>query len=104
MTEELFDILDELVEKQKKLDEVIEILGGSADFELLEDALDKTELAIIKSLGGHEGHYEHITSTDYFYNYRERKSQDAKEKLIDYIKKAIERNWTEEVSIIISQG
>ncbi|MEB1806022.1 MAG: hypothetical protein LPK26_01765 [Bacillaceae bacterium] len=104
MVEELFELLDSLIEKQSTVNNILETLGGSENDSFLRDEIQKTELLIVKAFGGNEGHYTHIDSTDMFYNYEYYEIAGTKGGLIDYIKLTIENDWTEEVSMIIING
>lgn len=99
MIEELFRLLDSLMERQFTINNVLEILGGEEDNNFLDEEVKKIELLIVKAFGGNEGHFTHIDSTDLFYHYKYEARAGAKEELIDYIKLTIENNWTDEVSI-----
>jgi hypothetical protein len=100
MTEELFELLDSLTERQIKLNDVLEVLGATVDESFLTEQIKMIELMIVKSMGGNEGHYAHISSTDLFYNYEYYKHHEGnKAELIGYIEDTIENNWQEEVQV-----
>lgn len=99
MVEELFRLLDSLMERQFTINKVLEAFGGTEDNDFLNDEVKKIEFLIVKGLGGNEGHFTHIDSTDLFYHYEYEARAGAKEELIDYIKLTIENNWTDEVGI-----
>ncbi|MCT1389892.1 hypothetical protein M4D76_16470 [Peribacillus frigoritolerans] len=92
----LFALLDSLAERQQKLNNVVEILGGEENHGFLSEQIKMVELMIVKAFGGNEGHYEHISSTPYFYNYEYYKHHEGnKAELIGYIEETIENDWTE---------
>lgn len=98
MTEQLFDLLDSLAERQRTLNNVLEVLGGEENdfYGFLEKQIKMVELMIVKSYGGNEGHYEHISSTPYFYNYESYPEMKGnKVDLTGYIQDTIENDWTE---------
>lgn len=56
------------------------------------------ELMIVQSMGGNEGHYAHIDSTELFYDYENYKHHEGnKAELISYIEETIENDWQDEV-------
>lgn len=107
MVEELFELFDSLVERQLIIDNILEKLGGHLNEDFLFNEVQKVELLIVKALGGNEGHYAHIDSTELFYAYKRCDKADAadeKNELIDYIKLTIENDWTENVGIIFNKA
>ena len=98
MAQHLFVLLDSLAERQKTLNNVLEILGGeeNENHGFLSEQIKMVELMIVKAFGGNEGHYEHISSTPYFYNYEYYKHHEGnKAELIGYIGETIENDWTD---------
>lgn len=105
MTEQLFDLLDSLMEIQLKINDVLEVLGGEENQSFLSKQISMVELMIVKSFGGNEGHFEHINSTELFYNYEYYKHHEGnKAELIAYIEKTIKNDWTDEVTMTIVRG
>src|SRR5213080_4357086 len=100
MTEQLFNLLDSLMEKQVKLNDVLEVLGGIVDEYFLMEQIKMIELMIVKSMGGNEGHYNHIDTTELFYNYENHKQHEGnKAELIAFIEETIENDWQDEVQV-----
>jgi hypothetical protein len=97
MVEELFALLDALVEKEEKTDNIVELLGGTGNDGYLLDEMRMVQTLIVKAFGGNEEHCNHLFSTDLFYEYRDNRSEENKKELIDYIELTIENDWTEEV-------
>lgn len=107
MVEELFELFDSLVERQRIIDNILKKLGGHLNEDFLFDEVQKVELLIVKALGGNEGHYAHIDSTELFYTYKncdKAVAADEKNELIDYIKLTIENGWTEDVGSIFRRA
>ncbi|KKK37531.1 hypothetical protein WQ57_13925 [Mesobacillus campisalis] len=99
--EDLFTLLDELVDNQLALNDVIKVLGGDENQGMLDEAITQVEMMIVKAFGGHEGHYRHISGTDLFYNYEWYEGEEHKTELVDYIKRTVENDWTNEIGITI---
>lgn len=104
MIEELFNLLDSLIDKQLTINNILDILGGDENESFLLSEIEKIELLIVKAFGGNEGHYTHVSSTDLFYNYEYYDVESYKKELIDYIKLTIENDWTDEVNITFING
>ncbi len=90
----LFNLMDSLTEKQLTLNEMVGKLGANDPISFLTEEIKQVLLLIIKEYGGNEGHHAHVYSTDLFYNYEYYQRAYAKEELIDYIKSAIQHDWT----------
>jgi hypothetical protein len=100
MTEQLFNLLDSLMEKQFKINDVLDILGGTVDEYFLTKEIKMIELMIVKSMGGNEGHYNHIDTTELFYNFENSKNDEGnKAELIAYIEETIENDWQDEEEV-----
>lgn len=97
----LFELLDELADKQLGLNVIIKALGADENHGMLDEAIGQVELMIVKAFGGTEEHYRHIEGTELFYNYKWYDGEELKEELVDYIKRTIENNWTNEVGVAI---
>ncbi|WOI40126.1 hypothetical protein [Bacillus altitudinis] len=99
--ESLFRLLDELVDKQLALNGVIKVLGADENHGMLDEAIKQIEMMIVKAFGGNEGHYRHISGTDLFYNYEWYEDEDYKKNLVNYIKRTVENDWTNEIAMTI---
>ncbi|MDA1675406.1 hypothetical protein [Bacillus cereus group sp. TH152-1LC] len=97
----LFELLDELVNKQIGLNVIIKALGADENHGMLDEAIERVEIMIVEAFGGTEEHYRHIEGTELFYNYKWHEGEDLKKDLVDYIKHTIENDWTNEIGVAI---
>ncbi|MCU7667542.1 hypothetical protein [Bacillus thuringiensis] len=97
----LFELLDELVNKQIGLNVIIKALGADENHGMLNEAIERVEIMIVESFGGNEENYRHIEGTELFYNYKWTEGRDHKKELVDYINRTVENNWTNEIGATI---
>ncbi|GAB6448266.1 hypothetical protein CON36_35620 [Bacillus cereus] len=97
----LFELLDELVNKQIGLNVIIKALGADENHGMLDEAIERVEIMIVEAFGGNEEHYRHIEGTELFYHYKWTEGRDYKKDLIDYINRTVENNWTNEIDTTI---
>lgn len=89
MVEELFRLLDDLLEKEKAIEAVIKVFGGDGNWGFLTDQIHYLEKMIVRAYGGNEDHYKHISSTELFWEYQDK--QIPRSELVDYIELTIEK-------------
>lgn len=104
MSEQLFLLLDSLVDRENEIKGILEVLGGEENAGFLNAEIVMAERMIVQAYGGNDGHYAHVASSNLFCNYESRKTDEAKKELIDYIKLTIDNDWTDEVEMVITFG
>ncbi|PGP20958.1 hypothetical protein COA01_15575 [Bacillus cereus] len=104
LIQSLFELLDELANKQIGLNVIIKALGADENHGMLDEAIEQVELMIVKAFGGTEEHYRHIEGTELFYNYKWHEGENLKKDLVDYIERTIENNWTNEIGMTIERA
>lgn len=88
----IFDLLEGLNEKQQKLNSIIEMLCADENGEFLEEEIVAAEKMLVAALGGHQGHYEYVSSTEAFWKFKNKEM--SREVLTNAIAQAIENDWT----------
>lgn len=88
MLEELFDLYNLLIKKERVMNDTLNMISSIKGNHFLEELILKTEKLIVMSLGGQEVHWRAINQfSDAFFQYRQ--NFISQEQLIDIIQKTI---------------
>lgn len=105
MTDLLLDIYEDLIEKNNKLENALEILGiEDPAIEFLSSTFNKIEISILLSMGGTKENWDYITSDFFDIFYRLRRGEVGKKDLKEEIKIVIDNNLKGEIPVIITRG
>lgn len=100
LIDHLFNILEDLHEKEEQINQVLEQLGASdPSTELLARVLEQTQIALVIALGGTKEHWEYIDSDFFgpFYAFQE--GNIEREQLLEIVKEVIDEDLKGEVPI-----
>ncbi|MGE1198300.1 hypothetical protein ACQJ18_26810 [Priestia megaterium] len=99
MLNQLFDLLDRLIEKESSVTSVLELLGGEEDQGFLQNELMIVEKMIVRKLGGDDEHHQYISEAMFFTDYTNQRI--SRNELIEQVKHSIENDFKGEIPIII---
>lgn len=105
MTEQLLDIYEDLIRKNNTLKKALNLLDVDEDsVELFTSLFEKTEIAIVLSMGGTKENWEYIDSDFFNIFYKFSQGDVDREKVKKEVASVIDQDFKGEIATFITRG